>query len=168
MLLLFFILFYFSYNCTKKWKCQDSALTCFYVSSINSSFLVSFCRPPGGDEHLDLGHHSGGVGRQVGGHAQQPQHARSRRTRSDAARYRCRGDSGVEPGQTRERQGEALQPVQQEEIDARPPLTSAPSSLPSFPPVLFEVAPRHRSIVGHILVEDVRVSWPGLRFRVSL
>lgn len=101
-----------------------------------------------------IGHLDRHDGREVGGDSQQPQHAGPRRTRSDAAGLRRRG-SRVQPGQTRERQGETLQSVQQEEVDA----PSSPPLILLFliPLVLFGVAPHYRSISCQILVEDVRV-----------
>lgn len=102
---------------------------------------------------MDLDHHRRRVGREARGHAQQPQHARPRRTRSDAAGLRrSHGDCRVEPGQTRERQGETLQSVQQEEIDAvlQPPLLRL---LLLLPVVLFGVAPRYRTNFGQMLLK---------------
>lgn len=83
-------------------------------------------RPLGGDELLDLSHLCRRGGGQIGGDAQQPQHAGPRGSRSDAAGDGGGGGDGggVESWQTGERQGETLQPLQQEEIDAPSSLSS--------------------------------------------
>lgn len=81
--------------------------------TVTSSFSPS---PAGGDEQLDLSHFCCPIGPEVRGHTQQPQHTSACRSCSDDASHRCLGDSRVQPRETGQGQGEALQSVQQEEI----------------------------------------------------
>lgn len=138
--------------------------------TISSSVSPS---PAGGDEQLDLSHHRCPIRPEVRGHAQQPQHARAWRTRSDAAGHRCLGDGRVQPGEAGQGQGEALQSVQQEEIrhcssssssssSLSPPhalsfCCSSPFLLPLPPPPLIRCCLGHASHRRYVLMSLVPI-----------